>query len=110
MVDEAGLHLSLLRSPPKAGPVGVQKRRQRTPKLRWARRAPASSGLHRRDLVLGAALAAGDDGAGMAHPPPPRRGAAGDEADHRLRTPLLRLVCRELRGLLLRRAGVLAEH
>ena len=39
---------------------------------------------HRLDLVLGGALAAGDDGAGMAHAAARRRRAAGDEADHRL--------------------------
>ena len=45
-------------------------------------RMPAAA--HRLDLLLGAALAAGDDGAGVAHAPPGRGGAAGDEADDRL--------------------------
>ena len=40
--------------------------------------------FHGGDLGFRAALAAGDDGAGMAHAPAGRRGAAGDEADHRL--------------------------
>ncbi len=69
---------------------------------RWARQAPFSTssegfaqlrrrrrhadarGLHRRDLVFRAALAARDDRAGVAHAAARRRGAAGDEADHGL--------------------------
>ena len=50
-------------------------------------RAVARSGCrraHRLDLLLGPALAAGDDRAGMAHAPARRGGAAGDEADDRL--------------------------
>jgi hypothetical protein len=41
-------------------------------------------GFHRLDLVLGAALAARDDGARMAHAAARRRGAARDEAGGRL--------------------------
>src|SRR5208282_3694710 len=39
---------------------------------------------HRLDLVAGLALAARDDGAGMAHAPPRRSRHAGDEADDRI--------------------------
>src|SRR5215472_6755216 len=38
----------------------------------------------RLDLVAGAAFAAGNDRAGMTHPPARRRSAAGDKADDRL--------------------------
>src|SRR5260370_38309963 len=39
---------------------------------------------HRGVFILGSALAAADDGAGMAHAAPRRSGLAGDEADYRL--------------------------
>ena len=52
-------------------------------------------------------LAAGDDGAGVAHAPAGRRGEAGDEADDGL-GELLR--ADEVGGLLLRRAADLADH
>jgi esterase len=57
--------------------------------------------FHRFDLVLGAALAARDDGARMAHPTTRRRGAARDEARRRLPPALLLLVGEELRRLFL---------
>ena len=40
-----------------------------------------AGGFHRLHLVLRRSLAAGDDGAGVAHAAPGRRRAAGDEAD-----------------------------
>src|SRR5215469_13855915 len=40
--------------------------------------------LHRLDLALRVTLAAGDDRAGMAHPPPGRCRGPGDESDDRL--------------------------
>src|ERR1700693_1201249 len=46
----------------------------------------------------------------MAHAPARRRGAAGDEADYRLLTPLLGLVAQKLGGLLLGGAADLADH
>src|SRR5580698_7992833 len=46
-----------------------------------------------------AGLAAGDDGAGMAHAAPRRRGASGDEADHRLLAAALGFVLEKLRGV-----------
>src|ERR1700681_1432545 len=48
-------------------------------------RDPDARGPHGVDLELGGVLATGDHGAGMAHAATRRRGAAGDEADHRLR-------------------------
>src|SRR6056297_1327905 len=65
---------------------------------------------HRLDLVVGAALAARDDGAGVAHAAARRRGAPGDEAGNRLLAALLGLVLEELRGVLFRRAADLADH
>src|SRR5262249_52906603 len=40
--------------------------------------------LHRRDLVLGPAAAAGNDGARVAHAAARGRGLPGDKSDHRL--------------------------
>src|SRR5208282_1934961 len=62
---------------------------------------------HRLDLVAGLALAARDDGAGMAHAPPRRSRDAGDEADDRLLRPA---ALQEVRRLLLGRAADLADH
>jgi hypothetical protein len=60
--------------------------------------------LHGLDLVLGAALAAGDDRAGVSHAPARRGGAAGDEAGDRLGPARFRLVGDELGDVLLGRA------
>ena len=46
----------------------------------------------------------------MAHAAAGRRGAPGDEADHRLLAAALGFVLEELRGVLLRRAADLADH
>src|SRR5258705_52938 len=62
---------------------------------------------HRLELVAGAALAARDDGAGVAHAAARRRGHPGDEADDRL-LDLVR--AQELRGILLGGAADLADH
>src|SRR5579862_4574075 len=43
-----------------------------------------SGGVHGGVLVLGGALAPGDNRAGMAHAAARRSGLSGDEADHRL--------------------------
>src|SRR5262249_31146490 len=40
--------------------------------------------LHGLHLLLGRALAPGDDGPRVSHAPPRGRGLAGDESDHRL--------------------------
>src|SRR6056297_3969904 len=56
-----------------------------------------AGGFHGFDLVVGAALAAGDDGAGMAHAAARGGGAAGDEAGAGLGAALLGLVLEELR-------------
>src|SRR3954468_10779977 len=69
-----------------------------------------SSRFHCRNFGLGVALAARDDGAGMTHTAARRRGAAGDEADHRLFATPLGLILEELRALSLRRAADLADH
>ncbi len=63
--------------------------------------------LHRLDLLLGAALAAGDDRARMAHTAARWRGKPGDKA-HR---GLLGLgLLEEIRGVFLRRAPDLTDH
>ena len=62
--------------------------------------------LHRRHLLRRRALAAGDDGAGVAHAASRRRGAAGDEADDRLLEVGLDALGRVLLGV----AADLADH
>src|SRR5690606_18353534 len=62
--------------------------------------------LERLDLVLGFALAAGDDGAGVAHATSRGRGAPGDEARH----GLLDVLADELCGLFFGRAADLTDH
>src|SRR5688572_877879 len=88
----------------------VQQFHQRAAETRRRGRDLDARCLHRGDLVLRAALAAGDDGAGVAHAATRRRGAAGDESDNRLRAALLRLGGNERRGFLLGRAADLADH
>src|SRR3546814_2839908 len=66
--------------------------------------------LHRRDLVLGLALPAGDDRTGVAHAAARRRADARDEADHRLLAATAGLVLQELGGLFFGRAADLADH
>src|SRR5208282_2116070 len=56
------------------------------------------------------ALAAGNDGAGMAHAPPWRRGAAGDEPDRRFLAATLGFVLEKLRRVFLRRTADLADQ
>ena len=68
-------------------------------------RMPAE--LHRLDLGLRAAFAAGDDRAGMAHAAARRRGDAGDEADHRF---FDLVVLDEVGGVFLGAAADLADH
>src|SRR6266404_4430149 len=67
-------------------------------------RPGAAQRLH---LVACTALAAGDDGTGMAHPSSGRRGAAGDKPDDRL-LPSRRL--QEIGAILFRRPTDLADH
>src|SRR5687767_1858669 len=98
------------RAAPLAYPSALQKRREGGAELRWAWGHPNSSILHRRDLVLGGALAARYDRAGMAHAPAGRGGAAGDEADGRLGAASLSLVLEELGRILLGRAADLTDH
>src|SRR5688572_20076265 len=63
--------------------------------------------LHGLDLVPGAALAAGDDRAGMTHAAARRRGDTGDEADHRF---LTLLALQERGRVFLGRAADFADH
>src|SRR4051812_18940910 len=90
----------------ESGPDGARRVRDRSVALEHfdqrlaepcgrGRHADAG-GFHRGDLVLGAALAARDDRAGVAHAAARRRRAAGDEAHHRLLAAALRLVPEEL--------------
>ena len=65
---------------------------------------------HGVDLVLGAALAAGDDGARMSHAPSGRGRASRDAARDRLFPACLRLVRDELGGFFLGRSADLADH
>ena len=69
---------------PDALPLYYSIRPATSFRARPVNRRPQSRLPHRFDLVLGAALAAGNDGARVAHAPPGRGGDAGDEADHRL--------------------------
>src|SRR3546814_11702904 len=66
--------------------------------------------LHRRDLVLGLALPAGDDRTGVAHAAARRRADARDEADHRLLAATAGLVLQEMGGPFFGRAADLADH
>src|SRR5688572_3436864 len=91
-------------------PSALQKRAESGSELRWAWRHANSSFLHRGDLVLSAALAAGDDRSGMAHAAARRRGPAGDEADGGLGPARFCLIPEELRRILLGRAADLADH
>ncbi|KIU01738.1 hypothetical protein QU38_00075, partial [Staphylococcus aureus] len=75
-----------------------------------AGRDPDARFFHLGDLFLGAALAARDDGTGMAHTAARRRRAARDEAGHRLLAAALGLVDRELGGFLFGRAADFADH
>src|SRR3954452_3428528 len=68
---------------------------------------PDAGRAHRLELALRVALAARDDRPGVAHAPPRRGGAAGDEARDRLRRAG-RL--EERRRVLLGRAADLADH
>src|SRR6185437_8991025 len=77
--------------------------RRAEPCRRW--RNLDAGGFHRRDLVFGAALAAGDDGTGMAHGAAGRRGTPGDEAGHRLAPAALGLVDDELGCIFFRRTA-----
>src|SRR5579863_6884035 len=61
--------------------------------------------LHRRDLVLGAPFASGDNRASVPHAPPGRGGAAGDEADDWLRAAVFGFVGEKRGGVLLRLAA-----
>src|SRR3546814_14376096 len=66
--------------------------------------------LHRRDLVLGLALPAGDDRTGVAHAAARRRADARDEADHRLLAATAGVVPQETGGLFFGRAPEIAHH
>lgn len=66
-------------------------------------------GLERGDLAVSTALAAGDDGAGVAHAPAGRRGDAGDEGDDGLLLLLVGLA-QEVGRILLGGAADLADH
>src|SRR5690606_115486 len=96
---------------PNEGELGefLEQRIQRGAELAW-RGGDADAGVfHGGDLVLGAALAARNDGAGVAHAAAGRGGAAGDEADHRLAAAAPGLVLDELCGLFLGAAADLAD-
>ena len=84
------------------GPAGVSRSPLAPPRRGSAGLSATTmpGGFHRLDLVVGAALAARDDGAGMAHAAARRRGAPGDEARDGLLAALFRLVLEELRRVL----------
>src|SRR5437588_277342 len=67
------------------------------PRRRWRYRDAGR--FHRGNLRFGVALAAGNDGAGVAHAAAGRRGAPGNEADHWLLAAALGLVDEELCGV-----------
>mmetsp|Transcript_104385 Transcript_104385/g.271746 ORF Transcript_104385/g.271746 Transcript_104385/m.271746 type:complete len:264 (-) Transcript_104385:457-1248(-) len=67
-----------------AGFLACHCLQHRRAQLRWALRDMDPGRPQRLDLVLGASLAAGDDGARVAHASARRRSEAGDEGDHRL--------------------------
>src|SRR5262249_41348827 len=92
------------------GASALQNLNQRLAEPRRRRRHLDAGRLHPCDLGAGVALAAGDDGTGMAHAAAGRRGAPGDEADHRLPAAALAFVDEELRGVLFGRAADLADH
>src|SRR5215218_4230941 len=91
-------------------PLRGQQFLQRLAELRWAWGYGNSSRFHGRDFASSVPLAARDDRAGVAHPAARRRGAAGDEADRRLRAPALGLVGEELRSVLFGAAADLTDH
>src|SRR6266851_6844079 len=70
------------------------------PSRRWCDLDPGL--FHRRDFGFGVALAASNDGAGMAHAAARRSGPSGDEADHRLVAAAFGLIFEELRGIFFR--------
>src|SRR5204862_5534139 len=78
------------------------------PRRRWGNMD--SGHFHGLDLVLRTAASAGNDRAGVTHPPPGRGGAAGNEADHRLAAAAQRLVLDEAGRLFFRGAADLTDH
>src|SRR5689334_23039732 len=88
-------------------PVGelAQERSDGLAEIRGRRRDGDARLAQRRDLVVGAALAAADDGAGVAHAAAGRGGDARDEGGERL----LHVQLREARGVLLGAAADLAD-
>src|SRR5271156_1233116 len=74
-------------SEPRLPDLGPQHLAHRRADRRGRFRDHDSGALQRLHLVAGAALAAGDDRAGMTHPPAGRCGAAGDKPDDRLLRP-----------------------
>src|SRR5579884_2383673 len=95
------------RAAPRRSGLAAQHFLHRRPDRRGRWGNNDAGALQRRDLVGGAALAAGDDRAGMTHAPPGRRGAAGNEADDRLFAPR---GPEKLGRLLLAAAADLADH
>uniref|UniRef100_A0A0N5A4I4 NAD-specific glutamate dehydrogenase n=1 Tax=Parastrongyloides trichosuri TaxID=131310 RepID=A0A0N5A4I4_PARTI len=85
-------------------------RRASRAQTRRRRRDADARGLHRSDLGFRIALAARDDGAGVAHGAALGRRAARDEAGHRLLTALLGFVDQELGGVFFSRAADFADH
>lgn len=69
-----------------------------------------AGGLEGLDLGVGAALAAGNDGAGVAHAAARGRADAGDEADDGLAAVDGVVLAQEVGGVLLGRAADLADH
>src|SRR5262245_45888862 len=78
------------------------------PGRRW--RNLDSRRFHRSNFGLGVALAARDNGAGMAHAAAGRRGPAGNKPDHRPLAAAFGLVLQELRGVFLCRATDFTNH
>src|SRR5690606_37721224 len=92
------------------GYSAVENLCERGPEGRRAVRDGDAGGAHGFQLVLGLALAAGDDGPRVPHAPPGRSRDACDEARHRLLAALSGLALDELSGVFLGRTADLADH
>src|SRR5690606_34197803 len=88
----------------------LERFHERLPDACRRRRHPDARALHGCNLAFRITLAAGNDGAGVAHRASLRSRAARDEAGHRLLAAALGLVDQELGGIFLGRAADLADH
>src|SRR5215468_2891442 len=90
-------------SAPQGFDQGLAKSRRR-------RRHNNTGSLHCGNFRLGIALAAGNNGARMAHATSRRRRTSSNEANHGLLASALGLVPKELRRIFLRRSANFADH